>query len=190
MVRLERPEVGECRRQAVRDDLVEPFWAGHVLESVLAQVDERDSTGEVTGNQVVRRLLDQDLTAVADGADPRSAMDVKADQSRGADVRLARMDAHPDPDVRSLGPRVTGQAPLRRDRRKQRTARGREGEVEAVSGRALLDATLVSKGIFEQPMVVRQGFRVALTECLEQSGGAFDVGEEERDGPDRGAAHG
>ena len=66
--------------------------------------------------QRVRRLGDEDLTALAGGADARRAMDGEAVVLVGGDRRLTRVDAHADARLHVVRPLVADERALSRQR--------------------------------------------------------------------------
>ena len=187
--RLDGAQLGELRRQTSGHDLVEALRPRHVLELVFAHIEEVDCPGQITRDEVVRRLRNQDLAAVADPPDARRPMDIQADQAGLRASRLTGVDAHAHADPGFIGPGMSGQPALGLDRRQQGSARRRERVVEAVPCRALLGAILGTEGVAEQPMVVCEDRCIALAKRLQQLGRALDVREDERDCAGGDAGH-
>jgi hypothetical protein len=120
---------------------------------------------------------------VAGTHDPRRPVDVEPRIALGRSDRLARVDAHPDPD------RAVPQRLLSRRRGGERLFRAREAVEEGVALRVDLDTAMALEGFPQHTAVLGEDVGVAVAELVEQLRRAFDVGEEECDGPGRELAH-
>ncbi len=176
--------------QAACRDLEEVLCLGEVLQPMLAEVGQADVGRQHAGDEVVGRARDEDLAAVADARDACRPVDVEPDVADPVARRLAGVDAHPHADRAVIRPGVPDQRALRGDGGRDRGVGAREGEVEAVAGRALLDPFVLAEGRPEQAMMVDEQIGVASAERLQQLRRALDVGEHEGHGPDRYAGRG
>ena len=115
-------------------------------------------------------------------------IDLDADEATGFrdHVVLAGVDAHPDPDLDPVGPRLVAQGALRRDRGGETVGRLLEGDEERVALGALLAgvvAELGPRGPYDRAVSLADR-RVALpAELLLESGLSLDIREEEGPGP-------
>jgi hypothetical protein len=88
------------------------------------------------------------------------------------------------------GPRVGLEPALRLRGGGDRRAGPREDEEHPVALRVDLPAAALRERLPQDPAVVGERAAPPLPQCAEESRGAFDVREEERDGPAGKAAHG
>ena len=102
-----------------------------VLQPVFTEIGERYVCRQLAGDQFARRARDEDLPAVAGGADPCCAVHVQADVVIMRDRGLAGVDAHADPHIHALEPGPRSERPLVRDRGGNRVACPREGDENA-----------------------------------------------------------
>ena len=110
-------------------ELVQALGVRHVLEAMVAEVNELRALGEGVLNQLLRGPRQQDLSPVSGVPDPGRAMDVEADVSLADRGALTGVQPHPDPDVGASRPGVAGQLPLHVDGRPNgRDRRGEHGE--------------------------------------------------------------
>ena len=161
-----------------------------VLQVLLAEVDHRDALRQVVSDQSPSRLREQDLAAVAGRADTRGPHDVEPEVALLADRRLARVEAHPHLDLGSVRPLVLGERPLCRDRARDAVPRARERVEERVALGVDLGPALLAEVLPQQLPVIADDVTVGVSELLEQSRRAFDVGEEKGDGAARERSHG
>jgi hypothetical protein len=166
------------RRKLARTQLVDPLRRRHVLQAVLAELDQAVGTHELAGG-----LGDEHLPAVPDRGDARGAMDVEPDVPLVGDDRLAGVDAHTHAD----GPRR--QRLLPHPGGGQRVTCARERHEERVALRVDLDPVVRGERCPEHAPVLPQRVRVAVTQLVQQLRRAFDVGEEEGDGAAGKLAH-
>ena len=117
----------------------------------------------------------QDLPAVAGGADPRRAMDVDPDVALLPDDRLAGVDAHADAELRPLRPVVACERQLGRDGGRNRVLRAPEAVEERVALRVDLLAPARAELLADDAAVVGERIGVPVAEPLEQLGRAGDV---------------
>ena len=96
----------------------------------------------MVGQQVAGQSGGQDLAAVGDRRDPRRPVDAEPDQALPGLLGGPRMEAHPDPDRRVVGPRFREERALPRDRRLDRGRCLGEDDEEGVALGALLDAAV------------------------------------------------
>ena len=119
--------------QTVDHELVEVLRLLDVLEPPLAQVSDRDFGRQVLLRQPLGRPGEQHLAAVACGADPRCSMDADTHVALGTHLGLARVQAHPHLDLRSLRPRMGRQVALGVDRCSHGVVGGCEADEEGVA---------------------------------------------------------
>ena len=120
---------------------------------MLAQVPE-----SVWIDEVLRRLREERLAAVAGRRDSRGAVDVDADVPVFGASRLARVDSHPDPD-RSL----RGECSLGLDRRLERVGRRFERDEKGVPLRVDFDAIVSLERRPQEAAVLGERLRVVLS---------------------------
>ena len=78
---------------------------------MVAEVAEGEPV-KISGEQVARRLGEENLAAVSRRRDPRGPMHVDADVAIGGHRRLAGMEPHSYTDHRVIGPGVRGERQL------------------------------------------------------------------------------
>ena len=182
-LRLERREV---EAEARRDELEQPLGPRDALEAVVAEVAHL----EAVADEVARRLREHDLTSVCACADTRTAREVDADVvPAGRQLRLPRVDAHPDPDRLALGPVVCRERALPGRRPLDGVMCTREREEERVALRVVLDAAVRGERLAQQAPVRGEGVVVADAEESREPRRPLDVREEERDRPLRQLRH-
>ena len=138
---------------------------------------------QAVAGQVMRRLADEHLAAVAGSRDPRRAVDVDADVTLLRDERFAGVEAHSDTE------RAVLERPLGVGRSTQRVGRAREGDKERVALRVDLDAAVSGEGVAQDPTVLSENAGVGVAELVKEPRRALDVGEEEGDGAGRELTH-
>ena len=181
--RLERREV---EAETGHDELEEPLGPRDALESVVAEVAHL----EAVTDEVTCRLRQHDLAPVCTGADPCTAREVDADVvPADRQLRLPRVDAHPDPDRLSLGPVVCRKRALPGSRPFDGVMCTREGEEERVALRVVLDATVREERVAQQAPVRSERVVVADAEESREPCRPLDVCEEKRDGSLRKLRH-
>jgi hypothetical protein len=146
----------------------------------------RSSTATPSGRTfpISERVVSEieDLAADAGRRDPRGPHDVEPEVPLVADVRLARVETHPDAHLAGLGPRVAAQGALRGDRAGDRVPGARERVEERVALGVDLRAPGVAERLAHDPPVVAGDGGVGLVaELLEKLRRALDVGEREGD---------
>ena len=166
-------------RELALAELVDAHRAVEVLEPVLSEVAQRLAVEERG-----RGGRDEDLVAVRERSDARSAVDVLADVALLGHGRSARVQAHAHADRSRFEPFV------RRPRGFCGSLRCRERDEERVALRVDLD-TAVRRGRLAHDLPVL-GERVGVPrrpELVQQACRAFDVGEQQRHRPLRKIAH-
>jgi hypothetical protein len=161
---------------------------GHIPStSSPAQSEPRCSTGWPRAiGQRRRRLRHQHLTAVRDSRDPRRPVHIQPHQPRRRRLRLARVHAHPYPDLLPARPRMRPQRQLHFQRRRHARPRRGEHREEPVPGGIHLLALVLGQSRPDQPMMVSQNPRIhAPAYPLQQSRGPLNIGEQEREHPHR-----
>ena len=124
-----------------------------------------------------------DLAAVAGRRDPGRAADVEAPVVVARQVRLARVEAHPDAQAALDGPGLLAERALRRDRRGHGSAGLGEGGEQRVTLGPDGDAAAVLDGTTDDGQVLGVDLVPGRAERPDVAHGAFDVGAQERDGP-------
>jgi hypothetical protein len=188
-VRAQRAQRGELLGQLLVCDLEETFGVREVAQAVLAEVGEADAVDRGVAHEPQRRERAQDLTAVRHRHESRGAVRRRPVVVAVAQLGLARVDAHTDPQREPVGPRLARERELRVDRRRDRVVRRGEHGVHTVAGR-LHDETVVELDRGPEDLVVagecgrhRRGL------FLPEAGRALDIGEQERDRPRRQLGH-
>ena len=148
-------------------------------------------TGRICVAQQIRGgVRDEHLAAVCRGADSRSSVDADPDVPLGCGNRLGGVDPHPDPDLPAIRPGVRAKPALGVDRRAHRIIGTVEGDEEGIALGVDLDPAGCGDALANQPSMLLQHLPIAFRPDLtEQPGRAFDVGEEEGDGPARSFRH-
>ena len=100
---------------------------------MLTDVDQADVRGKVVFDQVAGDRRNDDLAAMGGSADTCRTVDSEADVALAADAWLPSVQAHADPELRAVRPRVGGQGSLRRHRRRHRILRAAECDEEGVT---------------------------------------------------------
>jgi hypothetical protein len=188
---VERLQVAEPARQALDLQLVDVLGLVDVLHPPDAEVPDRDPGRQVLLDDLLRRRREQDLAAVAGGADPRSAVHADAHVALLAYPGLARVQSHAHLDVDVLRPPARGEIALCVHSRCDRLGGGAEGDEEGVALRVHDASAVGGEGGAQEASVLGEQLVVPVAaEVLEQRGRAFDVREEEGDGSARELAQG
>ena len=151
-------------REAWSEDLVDPNSAVEVLQPLLAEITELDVEQllELVFEQADRGLREQDLAPVAERADPGRAVNCEADVPFADELRGAGMDPDPDSKLRLRRPLVLAERSLRAQRREHGISGPGKRDEEGVALRVDLAATVPSKGLPHQPLMVGDHRRIAL----------------------------
>ena len=154
---------------------------------LLAEVSERDTVGKIVPDECPGHLRDEHLPPVAGAADTRCAVHSQAEIVLARELDLAGVYAHAHEECAIGRPLARVQASLGVDGGGDAVGRGAEGhEVGLALPVDHLSTGLCDRG-FEQLMVDGQHLAVRPSaEFFEQARRAFDVGEEEGDGPGLG----
>ena len=119
------------------------------------------------------------------GADPRDAVDVESEVAAPSEDRLARMDAHPDPEPQAIGPAVLGEPLLDGDCGVHRPGRAFEdGEVPIAARLHLQPAGRRDRSANDRA-VDGQQIAEGVSRSHRERGRVFDVREEEAYGSRR-----
>ena len=102
---VQRPERWQVGWQTVRHDLVQVLGHPQVLEPVCTQVTQGHVRGQLIRDQGVGGGGHDDLAAMRGAGDPRGAVDGITHEVAADPEDLATVEAHPDPDRPTLGPR-------------------------------------------------------------------------------------
>jgi hypothetical protein len=167
--------------QAVSRRLVETHRTIEVLESLLAEVAERDvKVLLLVLEQGLRRLGNENLPAVPGRADTRGPVHREARIAAVARDGLARVKPHANLDLDSGGPLMRAKGELALHRGEERISRARERNEERVALGIDLVAVVSGERRTQQiPMVGEHG-RIPAPKLLDEARGALDVREEER----------
>ena len=171
----------ERRRQPVDLELHDALGLVDVLEADRAELDLAHAVGQRARHERGGRRGQQDLPAVAGGADPRGAMDVDPDVALLSDDGLAGVDAHADAELGPVRPVVARERLLGGDGGGDGVLRAAEAVEERVALRVDLLAATRAERLADDAPVIRERVGVPVAEPLEQLGRAGDVGEDERD---------
>ena len=199
---LHRQVVGECiqrtqRREPISEirvtQLPHPLRTTETLEPVPAQIAQHHVVGQTIDHEIVRRARQHGLSAVGGVPEPRAADDRGAlVVARIAKIDLTRVERHPDPHLRRLGPGLLAERPLHIESRRERIGRLRERGDDTVA-LALLDRPNASvkrdRGI-EQLMVASDRRGRDVFARLPEPGRSLDVGQQQRDRPGRESTSG
>ena len=121
------PERREVARQPVREQLVDVLGLRQARQPVAAEIAHREPLRRAGSRR------EEDLAAVARGADPGGAMDVDAGVALVGDQGLADVDSHPHADGVVARPLRLDQPALGLDRRGHGFLERREGGEELVT---------------------------------------------------------
>ena len=167
--------------------LVHVLGSREISQSVNAHVVEGDAGGQVVDHEIVRGVRQQRLRPVRDAAQPGAPVD------RAAHV-VARVALLHGPRVHRQAhterPRVVGPVELQRECALDGIRRACEGRDEAVA-LALLDrkyATVPGNRLDDERGEARDRVAHLSRARLPEHGGAFDVAQQQRDGPN-GKSH-
>ena len=153
-----------------------------------AEVAQRDVGRQRLRDQGAGRPAEKHLAAMRQGRDPRGPVDVVPDHVATDRFDLAGVDAHPDADLRAVGPRLGRHGPLPEDRRADRVMRAAEEHEERIPLGRLLVAVVRAEGRPQElPMPLTDVAVRAGPERQLDAGRALDVGEQARDGAGRGS---
>ena len=139
--------------------------------------------------QGLRRLRDEDLSAVPGGADPGCAVNGESGVAPVVGDRLTGVQTHSHLDLDALRPGVREERELALDGREHSLARARERNEERVALRIHLVAVVSVERISQQLPVVRQNCGIPLAQLLDEPRRPLDVGEEEGDCAARHVRH-
>jgi hypothetical protein len=137
------------------------------------------------GQNPLRGLTDDHLTAVRRRADPRRAVHVHADIVPADHPRLPCVHPHPDPHDHTARPRTSGESPLRRHRRAHGITSAHKRNEERIALSAHLVTAMRRDRTANDPAVLVKDVREALAEVLEQPRRPLDIAEQQRDRPSR-----
>ena len=138
---------------------------------MLAEIAELEGVGE----EIPGRLREKHLAAVPGRHHPGGAVDVHPDVVVVREDRLAAVDAHADSNS------GVGESLLRGERGRHGVRRLLEGHEERVAAGIDHDAAVRVDGFADHAVVLGEDLGVAGAELVQETGGALDVGEEERD---------
>ena len=199
---LHRQVVRECvqreqRREPIREirvtQLPHPLRTTETFEPVRAEIAQHHAVGQTIDHEIVRGARQHGLSAMGGVPEPRTADDRGAlVVARIAKIDLTRVERHPDPHLRRLGPGLLAERPLHIQSRRERFGRLRERGDDTVA-LALLDrpnATVKLDRRIEQGMVASDRRGGDLFARLPDAGRSLDVGQQQRDRPGRESTSG
>ena len=180
----------EIARESLDDDVVQVLRVVDVLQQVGAEVAELHAVRKRALHEGTCRVGDEDLAAVSQRGDPGGAMDVDADVVVTTQPALPGMESHPHADRRFLRPPFGCKAALRVHGGVDRSRRGRECREEGVAfGPHDGSVSVVDRAAEDLVVTVQQAAEPLGSERLNETRGALDVGEQERDRPGRECLH-
>jgi ABC-type transport system substrate-binding protein len=180
----------ELGRKPVRFNLVQADGSVEILETLLAEVAERNvEVLLLVFEQGLCCLRDKYLTTVASGADSCRPVHRKAGVAAVGHHRLPGMDAHPYLDLHSVRPAVGQNRALTLDRGTHRFASADESDEERIALRINLVAAVIQKGSAEQLLVLGEDLTPLLPQLLDETRRALDVREQEGDRSPRQLGH-
>jgi hypothetical protein len=152
---------------------------------VVTEIEDMNVVRQIVLDELACRVRQQNLAAVAGGANACAPVDAHPDVSLTPDERLACVDPHPHADGDAVGPGLRSERTLRCHRRAHPVTRPRERDEECVALRVdLVTAELFNRRA-KQPGVCGKNLVVPVPELLQQSRRPFDVTEEKGDGAGR-----
>src|SRR5262245_53176534 len=117
------------------------------------------------------------------GADPCGAVDREPGVPPIRRNRLTGVDSHPDSQLRSVGPFLLCERPLRVDCGENRFARVCERDEEGIALGVDFVPAMACECLAEQRLVRGQRLRIAFTEPRDELSRAIDIREQEGDCP-------
>jgi hypothetical protein len=160
-----------------------------VLETVSAEVPERDTLGEVVLHHRTCRIGDQDLPAVARPRDPGRPVNIDPKVVVAPEHPLTRVQAHANPYGTGVGPLALFEGALGGHRRAKGPHRAPECGEERISFGPNHVPVLRVDGRPHDLVVPVLDLAIALTKLLKKTRRSLDVGEHERDGSGWGLDH-
>jgi hypothetical protein len=153
-----------------------------VLQPCAAEIADLDAVRDVVPDQRPRRLREQNLAAVACGADAGGTHDVHPEVALLAHDRLSRMQTHPYLHLRSVRPCVRRELALGGHRSPHGVFRAWEREEERIALCIDLLAARSMQLLAEDAPVIAVNLLVAVAQLLEEPSRALDVREVQGDG--------
>ncbi len=147
--RVRDPERREVDPPTRHVDLEQVLGDRDVLEDVPAQVADRERTPDLGRHEGVRRPRQDDLAAVADGRDAGGAVDVEPAVVVPGKVRLAGVQAHPNPNLAVVRPAMGVEGALAVDRGIDRRAGLGEDREHGITLGPDADAAVALHGVAE-----------------------------------------
>ncbi len=182
-----RAEGRELLGQSVDYELKEVLRVLEPLQAMNAEIAEPQPLQLVLVDQGARGPGEEDLAAVTRGANARAPDDPESVVAIFRETRLRCVDADPDLDADFVRPFLARDRALSCGRRLDCVARPAEGDEEGVALRVDLVSAATRKRLAKQAMVGREQCSVVVPKPADERRGAFDVREQERDGPPRHA---
>ena len=179
--RVERVERREGLPEALADELEDFLGLRQVLEAVRPEVAQPDALERLLGEQPAGRVRDENLAAMAGGADARGTMDADPDVSSSGRPGVAGVDPHPHSQLPALRPALGRERPLPVQGGRDSVARRGERDEERVALSVDLVAAVTREGIAQEAAVGRERIAVALPELVEKRRRPLDVREEKGD---------
>ena len=158
----------KVERQPVPLNLEDPLGLRKILEPVLAQIAQL----ERRVGRVGRRPREQHLAPVPGRRDAGGTVHVDAR------VPLGRAQGRPRVQPHAHAHRAAGQPQLRLHRRRHRVAGPWEHDEKGIALGVDLHAGVARERLSEDPAVLGQHIRIAISVLLHQPGRAVDVGKQ------------
>src|SRR5439155_27164547 len=141
---VDRLERGKVRWQSVDVQLRDPYRCLEVLQPMQTQIADADPRRERWLDERACRIGEQHLSAMPSRGDACGTVDVETYVAVAAAPSLSRVQAHADPDRRSLLPLLPCKGTLRGNGCSQGIGRGGEGREERVALGADLGPCMVA----------------------------------------------
>jgi hypothetical protein len=143
----ERPQRREVLGEARAGELEELERFTQILEPVPSEGTEEQAGRRLVSRNLPCRLRDDNLVAVARGADARGDVDIEADVALLEKLRLPGVQPDADADHAVVGPGLGRERPLDVGGGGDRLARGGEREERSVAGPVHLVAVAAGGGL-------------------------------------------
>ena len=171
-----------------------PSWnttsgRAEVLQAVRAERLDACQRRQVIAAEVVRRLGQQRLAAVACRQQTRNPVQRRAEIITVAQLDRTRMERHAHAELGSFRPRLPVNRTLRVEGRRHRVGRRVERRAEGIAAGLENVAVVIVDAMAQQGVVARKGGAHRHGVRFPQPRAALDVGEEQRDGAGREVCH-
>jgi hypothetical protein len=176
---VERAQRRKARRQARRDELIDLLRPGQILEPVLAEIEQARLRRQLAVSHVGRGRRDQDLAAIRDPEQPRTAVHALAEVVVVARLGRTGMDRHAHLDAADVREILAAERLLRSQGRRDGIGRRYEGGVERVAGSAEHVPARPQQRLAHEMVVPGHGDPHRFGPRLPALGRALDVGDQE-----------